>query len=173
MACGPRCSRTDVAWRRPPRPFVAQRDGQTALNLTPDERQALGRLLPQLGDLFDSPADPGVRRLFPTAYAADPERDADYQRLMREELVTSRSVALTTVLETLEATELDADQLNAWLQTLNAARLVLGTRLDVGEDEHPLPTPSDTDPEAAAHLTYLWLSELLEFATRAASDTLS
>jgi hypothetical protein len=162
-----------MAWRRPPRPFVAQRDGHTALNLTPDERQALGRLLPQLGDLFDTPADPGVRRLFPTAYPADPERDADYQRLMREELVTSRSVALTTVIETLEATELDADQLNAWLQTLNAARLVLGTRLDVGEDEHPLPTPSDTDPDAAAHLTYLWLSELLEFATRAASDTLS
>lgn len=162
-----------MVWRRPPRPFVAQRDGSVSLNLSDEERQMLARLLPQLSELLEAPDDPGLRRLFPTAYPDDPERDADYQRLMRDELLASRSHSLTTVIESLEVTELDGAQLDAWLQTLNAARLVLGTRLDVGEDDNPMVMPSDTDPDAAAHFTYLWLSELLEFATAAAMERLS
>ncbi len=162
-----------MVWRRPPRPFVAQRDGSVSLNLSDEERRMLARLLPQLSELLEAPDDPGLRRLFPTAYPDDPERDADYQRLMRDELLASRSHSLTTVIESLEVTELDGAQLDAWLQTLNAARLVLGTRLDVGEDDNPMVMPSDTDPDAAAHFTYLWLSELLEFATAAAMERLS
>ena len=38
--------------------------------------------------------DPSVRRLFPTAYHEDPERDREYQQLVRDELLERRLAAL-------------------------------------------------------------------------------
>lgn len=157
-------------WRRRQGPFVPLGNGRVALRLSDDERQVLANLLPQLADVVAEPDDPGARRLYPTAYPADPERDAEYHGLMRDELRTSRSGALQVVLDSLDATELDEGQLMAWLQTLNAGRLVLGTRLDVGEEDDPADGLDPDNPEAPAHLAYLWLSELLEHATRAASS---
>lgn len=160
-------------WRRRQGPFEVLPDGGVALRLTDDERQVLANLLPQLAGVLDEPDDPGARRLYPTAYPADPERDAEYHGLMRGELRTSRTTALQVVLDSLTETEIDEGQLMAWLQTLNAGRLVLGTRLDIGEEDDPTDGLDDPgDPDAPARLAYLWMSELLEHATRAATDTL-
>jgi hypothetical protein len=161
-----------MAWWRRSGPFVPLGDGRVALKLGEDEREVLGHLLPQLGGVLDDPDHPDVRRLFPTAYPNDAERDADYQRFMRDELATSRSVSLQTVLDTLGNTELSSDELSAWLQTLNAARLVLGTRLDVSEDDGPPWELDPDDPDTPTQVAYLWMSELLETATRAAMSGL-
>lgn len=175
-------------WRKPAGPFVSLGDGRFALRLDPDERRVLAGLLPQFADMLESPDDPDLRRLFPTAYPDDPELDAEYQGLMRDELRTSRSSAMDRVVASLEGEDLDATDMQSWLQTLNAARLVLGTRLAISEDEDPtegLYVPeadgpggrrgkrqmADT-PEAAARFAYLWLSELLEAAVAAADDDL-
>ena len=72
-----------------------------------------------------------MRRLFPTAYHDDPERDREYQQLVRDELLERRLAALATVEATAAADELDEEQLTGWLTALNDLRLVLGTRLDV------------------------------------------
>jgi len=159
-------------WRRRQGPFVATGDGRVALQLGDEERQVLANLLPQLADVLDEPDAPGARRLYPTAYPADPERDAEYHGLMRDELRSSRGTALQTVLDSLDADELDEGQLMAWLQTLNAGRLVLGTRLDVGEDDDPVAGLDPDNPDAPVRLAYLWLSELLEQATQAATSGL-
>lgn len=159
-------------WRRRQGPFVPLGDGRVALQLSDEERQVLANLLPQLADVLDEPDDPGARRLYPTAYPADAERDAEYHNLMRDELRTSRGTALQTVLDSIGATELDEGQVMAWLQTLNAGRLVLGTRLDVGEADDPADGLDPEDPDAPARLAYLWLSELLEQATVAAGSNL-
>ena len=76
-----------------------------------------------------------MRRLFPTAYHDDPERDREYQQLVRDELLERRLAALATVEATADADELDEAQLTGWLTALNDLRLVLGTRLDVSEDQ--------------------------------------
>ncbi len=175
-------------WRKPSGPFVSLGDGRFALRLDPDERRVLGGLLPQFADMLEGPDDPDLRRLFPTAYPNDPELDAEYQGLMRDELRTSRTSAMERVVASLDGEELDATDMQSWLQTLNAARLVLGTRLAISEDEDPteglfVPEPDDPGgrrrqprmadtPEAAARFTYLWLSELLEAAVTAAGDDL-
>jgi hypothetical protein len=175
-------------WRKPAGPFVSLGDGKFALRLDPDERRVLAGLLPQFAEMLESPDDPELRRLFPTAYPDDPERDAEYQGLMRDELRTSRTSAMDRVISSLDGEDLDATDMQSWLQTLNAARLVLGTRLAISEDEDPteglfVPEPegrrdgggqrqmADT-PEAAARFAYLWLSELLEAAVEAADDDL-
>ena len=67
------------------------------LHLGRDERALVVRLLDELRALLTEPADPElVRRLFPVVHPDDPEREAEYQRLMRDELVTSRLAGIET-----------------------------------------------------------------------------
>ncbi len=142
-----------------------------ALNLPSEERRVLRHLLPQLRELVTAPPtvqDERVRRLFPTAYPDDAERDAEYQRYMREELVTSRLAAIDRVEQSLDAKELDEGELVGWMQSVNAIRLVLGTMLDISE-ETDLTDIDQRDPSFADHALYAYLSGLLDEIVRALS----
>ena len=133
--------------------------GTYRLHLPEPERELLGNLVEQLRDLLmETTDDPSVRRLFPTAYNTDPERDREYQQLVRDELLERRLAALWTVEATLSADELDLEQTSAWLSALNDLRLVLGTRLDVGEE---LIEVDADDPDAPAYAVYEYLAFLL------------
>ncbi len=101
--------------------------------------------------------NPGLHRLFPTAYADDPERDAGYQVLARGELIDGRRTSLTTVIETAEADEFDGDTLDAWMRVVNDLRLVLGTNLNVSESVDWSPPPE----LESMYVVYQWLSILL------------
>jgi hypothetical protein len=133
------------------------------VDLPTPERDVLARLLPQLRQLVSGEGDDDgrSRRLFPTAYAQDAEADADYQRLMREELVASRLAAIDTVEESLQARELDESQLVAWMASVNSLRLVLGTMLDVSEELDLSRLPADTT-DLESYALYAYLSALLE-----------
>src|SRR5947209_5095809 len=78
--------------------------------------------------------DPSLRRLFPTAYPDDAERDREYRQLVGDELVERRRAALDTLLATVDASSVSEDDLAAWMGAINDLRLVLGTRLDVSEE---------------------------------------
>jgi len=138
-----------------------------ALELGRAERQLLELLTGELQVLLvDHPDDPGLRRLFPTAYHDDPQRDAEYQILARSELTDARLQALVTVQETLSATTLSDEQLQAWMTTINQLRLVLGTRLDIGEDDEDI---DPDDPDGQERLVYHWLSGVLAMIIDAAT----
>jgi hypothetical protein len=133
--------------------------GRYEVKLRPSERVLMGDLVVQLREqLLASTDDPSVRRLFPPAYPDDPERDAGYQVLTRDELLEHRLAALDTVEGSLDGNELDDGGLSAWMSTLNSLRLVLGTRLDVDEE---LPALADDDPLAPAYAVYEYLGWLL------------
>jgi hypothetical protein len=135
------------------------RHGTYALRLPGPERELLASLVDQLRELLEvTTDDPSVRRLFPTAYHEDPERDREYQQLARDELLERRLAALATVEATADAAELDEAQLTGWLTALNDLRLVLGTRLDVSEDQEHL---DEDDPLAPAMAVYGYLGVLL------------
>jgi hypothetical protein len=148
------------------------RSGGFRLNIEDGERQLIVRLMGELREvtLRSDPDGPGLRRLFPTAYHDDPEADAEYQRLMREELVASRLAGIETVTTALAAPEMTADELYATMQGVNSLRLVLGTLLDVGEDHEPL-TVTDEDPHAAEAHLYDYLSWLLDHIVGALSGS--
>jgi hypothetical protein len=134
-------------------------EGRYLVRLRPNERVLVADLVGQLREqLLASTDDPSVRRLFPPAYPDDPERDAGYQVLTRDELLEHRLAALDTVEESLDGDELDDEGLRAWMSTLNSLRLVLGTRLDVDEE---LPALADDDPLAPAYAVYEYLGWLL------------
>jgi Domain of unknown function (DUF2017) len=141
---------------------IVGRDGRYEVRL-PDEERALVRGL--LGDLRAllslGPDDPRVRRLFPEAYADDADRQAEYNQLTREELQSGRLAAVDVVEATVDERELTAEQMTAWMQAVNALRLVLGTMLDITEDDHSLALERD-DPDAPTMALYGYLGVLLE-----------
>ena len=146
------------------------RDGGYEIDLPEPERALLGNLAAQLREVLEETTDdPSVRRLFPTAYHEDPERDREYQQLVRDELLTRRLAALASLDATLTEERLDEDQLSAWLSSLNDLRLVLGTRLDVSEEL--LDIEAD-DPDAPAYAVYEYLGFLLTEVVDAMTDGL-
>ncbi len=107
--------------------------------------ESIPGLLVALGDQLDEVLDsdtPELRRLFPTAYTDDEEKDAGYQILARSELSDARRAAISTVQQTHDNEVLTEDELTDWMALTNDLRLVLGTKLDVAEDD----TYDDLDP---------------------------
>lgn len=144
------------------------------LNLGAEEIDLLLHLIGEVRDLIssDDPATaPLRRRLFPPAYhlEADAEAEAEYQRFMRDELVTSRLEAIAAVEACLaegQGTVMSEAQVDGFVRSLNAVRLVLGTLLDISDDHDPDRLAPD-DPLFAEHQLYLFLSWLLEMTLSA------
>jgi len=147
------------------------RSGHYDLRLPDPERELLGNLVSQLRQLVADPAaaerDPSLRRLFPTAYPDDEEREAEYRAMVGDELRDSRLQALETVERSLAATRVEEEQLVAWMGAVNDVRLVLGTRLDVTEETTFDVDPQD--PDAPLLAAYAYLGYLLEEMVEALS----
>jgi Domain of unknown function (DUF2017) len=146
------------------RPFAAV-EGGFAPNLSADERELLSSLPTQLRELLGANDGSSTRRLFPAAYNNDPERDAEFHELMREDLVETKMRSAQALADTARLPVLTEDQLLAWMGAVNDLRLVIGTQLDVQED-----TERDLDPDhpdGYRFLVYGWLSQLLERIVRA------
>jgi len=147
-----------------------------SLNIDSDDRKTLNTLLEQLRDVLmnDSSSDI-ARRLFPAAYHQDEQHEQEYQRLMRDELLSSRlsSLSLATSLLEREATagkvELTADELDALMRSINSLRLVLGTLLDVDEDEFDAHL-EEGDPAYGQYQLYSYLGWLLDWIVTAQTE---
>ena len=156
--------------------YATTKHGAThwVLNLGADERAVIERLLTELRALLtsDDDASPLLQRLFPTAYPDDEEKEAEYQRLMREELVTSRVFQLDAVAGILsdDDAHLDEGQVIALMQSVNAVRVVLGTMLDVGEDDE-IGAGDVADEFEAERQLYGFLSWLLDWIVRSLQET--
>jgi hypothetical protein len=122
----------------------------------------LRHLAPQFKALLDDPDQPVLTRLFPPAYSetAHVEQQVEYRRLMQEDLVARHREELDLLVETAGAEHLTEDQLQAWARALNSLRLVLGTFLDVQEDDEGR-TPQSVEESLYRWLTYL-LGEAIE-----------
>ena len=105
-----------------------------------------------------------VRRLYPTAYPDDEKLEAGYKELVHDQLLMARLDGIDKVQATLDDEEITIDIADHWMNTINQCRLVLGTRLDVGEQEHAI---DEDDPDAQAKVIYQVLSHILEELTHA------
>ena len=141
------------------------RSGRYQIKIDAEERDLLRSLPGQLAELLGSD-DPGLNRLFPTAYTHDPERNAEYHRLMRDDLLERHRGALAVMTETIDAQDLDEEQLLSWMRAVNQMRLVLGTRLDVTEDMYDAGVDPG-DPRAPAFALYSYLGFLQEHIVQA------
>jgi hypothetical protein len=153
------------------RRFVRNGSGEYGVRLRAEERALLASLPDQLETLVADGRSAATARLFPPAYAAEPKLEAEYQRLMSDELVRRRQATLATVKDTIGRDQLTEAELHAWVGVFNDVRLVLGTLLDVSEDSDIL----DVDPESEdmpQRIAYVVLSEIVEEAVRALTSGL-
>lgn len=149
-------------------PIRARSDGRFDVELPPEVRQTIADLAAGLEELVTQDV-PETKRLFPTAYPDDPEKDAGYQIFARDQLIEQRSETAEILRRTAHNDILTADELGAWMGAVNDARLVLGTRLDVSEDDQDI---NFDDPDAEAHILYHQLGVLLHHMVEAMSTTL-
>jgi hypothetical protein len=155
---------------------VRTKGGGFVVDLGSDETALVRRLTGELRALLTDP-DPGdeaqrlIVRLFPVAYPDDEEMEAEYQRLMREELVQSKLAAFDVIDDVLAArTVIDEGQLVAVMQSINSIRLVLGVMLDVSDDPD-VDEVAEGEEDSPEYALYSYLSWLLEWCVRALSGT--
>ncbi|PQZ61121.1 MULTISPECIES: DUF2017 family protein [unclassified Microbacterium] len=143
----------------------------------------LAQLVDDFIELIDTSrgsADPAIDRLTPTPYPDDPDSAADFADSTREDLLDRRLIEARRVRAALgevggradaldEADPLAArelvvptDEIDFWLRTLTAIRLVIATRLGITSDEQA--------GEDGRHDVYDWLGYRLELLIQAADE---
>jgi DNA-binding transcriptional regulator YhcF (GntR family) len=153
------------------RTFQAKGPDRFVVNLGSDEREVIKAVCEDLDSVLDDgDANPAVRRLFPAAHATDAEVDRQYQDMVHDDLLSSRREILAAVAASSDSRELDRATLEQWMVGLNAVRLVLGTVLDVSEDE--LPDLQPDDPQLPAWAVYEFLGSVVDAAVHALAATL-
>ena len=111
--------------------------------------------------------DPALLRLLPDAYPDDDDASSEFRRFTERDLRSAKVRHAVRVRESVAAREtpiaIAGEDVTAWLGFLNDARLVIGTRLGVTEENHEeLAELPDDDPRAALFGVYGWLTYLQE-----------
>lgn len=153
MACGRPCKRT-------PNVFTRELNGQITLTLDPTECEVLTALFEQMSELLSELGgqestdpleamlgmngstqisdDPALARLFPDGYCDDEHASADFRRFTEQDLRQEKTAALTQIRIALQSNEdttvVSPLQAQSWLKTINDLRLVLGTRLEITQE---------------------------------------
>jgi Domain of unknown function (DUF2017) len=160
---------------RKPRPPVEREGSHFRINIGRDERELIRRLMAEMRTLLteSDDGDGRLQRIFPAAYhqPGDGAFNVEYQRLMRDEILTSRLKGLDAVDTFLQNAAgdravLSEAQMMAFLQALNGVRLVLGTMLDITED-HDIGGVDENDPLVNEYNLYDFLSWILDWSVRA------
>jgi hypothetical protein len=146
-----------------------RREGEGfVLEVDAEDRTTLVGLIGQLRDEIAADGrSEHLRRLFPAAYHDHAEHEAEYQRLVHEDLASTRLASMVTVGEVLgrdpgsDEIALGEDDLDALMRALNDLRLVIGTLLDVSEDTDAGDVGPD-DPDFGHFQLYGYLGWLLE-----------
>jgi hypothetical protein len=143
----------------------------------------LAQLVGEFRDLLASAdaRDEALNRLTPNPYPDDANAAREFADGTRTDLLDRRGADALTVHKALAEFRIDGDEISeeealrvqdlvvapqdvdAWLRTLNAIRLVIASRLEIdGEDDH--------DPDDPRYGVYDWLGYRLELLIQAAED---
>ncbi|MFT4156554.1 MAG: DUF2017 family protein [Microbacterium sp.] len=164
--------------------------GSVRMSLTPLECAQLRRLVDEFSELIgpdSTPEDPAVARLTPSAYPDDSGAARDFRSATRADLIARRADDARIVNAALSSTEncvtdnpaewmpaaalseqeleIPASDVDSWMRTLTAIRLVLATRIGIIEEQ-------DHDPADVRFTLYDWLGYRLETLVQAADDQL-
>lgn len=150
-------------------------EGMHLLQLVDDFRELVGA--------DRSATDPALQRLTPRVYPDDAEASRAFAESTRDDLLDRRLLDADTVRLTLGAFDIDPDavtedaalepielviaetQVDAWLRTLTAIRLVIAERLDIASDDEP-----EHDERDERFGIYDWLGCRLEVLIQAADE---
>lgn len=158
--------------------------GIVQVRLAPAEELQLRHLIEDFRELIGAErdsADPAVARLTPSPYPGDSDAAHEFRAATEDDLLGRRDADAVTVVAALASTEqelvtmaeeklfaerergIPVEDLDAWLRTLTALRLVIATRLGIDREEHH-------DPDDARFGVYDWLGYRLELLIEAAEE---
>jgi len=101
-----------------------------------------------------------MKRLFPSAYHDDERLNDEYRRLTHGDIADSHIAAIDDAIALLAPDRVfTTSELERFVRAINAMRLVLGTLLDVSEDDPE--DFDDDDPAAPQRQVYDYLGWLL------------
>ncbi len=150
------------------RMFVVK-DGELVVRLDDSLRALLRTVTEELREVLLVNDPELTKRLYPTAYPDDEKLNSDYQEMVHDQLLMQRLDGIDELQATIDDEVITMDTADSWMNTINQIRLVLGTKLDVTEDDHEI---DEEDPEARSRLIYQVLSHILEELTRARTSSL-
>jgi len=150
-----------------PRPLVEAVDGGFRVNLSRIEQRVLQQAFDDLRVMIVND-DPSTKRLTPTAYVDDPALDEEYREMVGDDLQASQLAAFDVVERSIDGSTVSRDELESWMRSVNAVRLVIGTQLDVGEERIEV---DKTDPDYPRYVVYDFLSNLLAWIVDALQST--
>ena len=153
--------RVDLVFRRM---FVLNRQGQISVRLDETMRSLITHVSEELRQVLLVEDPELTRRLYPTAYTDDEEAEGDYQEVVHDQLLMQRLDDIDQLQASIENEEISIELADAWMNTINQVRLVLGTKLDVGEEPADI---DEEDPDSRSHMIYQVLSHILEELTNA------
>lgn len=140
------------------------------LTLDDNSREVVVHLLGELrGELEQAkaatPSDmaPHMKRLFPTAYHNDEQHNDEYRRLTHSDIADAHLSAIDDAVVLLTPQRVfTRDELERFMRAINGLRLVLGTVLDISEDDYD---HTEDDPEVTPQRdVYNYLGWLLHTA---------
>jgi len=142
-------------------------EGGLRLTIDNHSRDVVVHLLGELRNEIESaksaaPAAiaPHMKRLFPSAYHSDEKLNEEYLRLTHDDLADTHLSTIDQALELMSPGRLFSnDDLSGFVRAINTMRLVLGTLLDVSEDDPE--DFDDDDPAAPQRHVYDYLGWLL------------
>ena len=112
--------------------------------------------------------DPAVARLLPDAYH-DPDDAREFRRFTENDLRQAKMQHAMTVVGEIERSgeKVAVTSTDSWLGLLNDARIAIGTRIQISEDNHEeLAGLPDDDPRSGLFHVYDWLTFLQESLVR-------
>jgi len=149
-------------------------DGGLRLAIDDHSRKVVVHLLGELRSEVEEAkvASPGnlaahMKRLFPSAYHDDERLNDEYRRLTHGDIADSHIAAIDDAIALLAPDRVfTTSELERFVRAINAMRLVLGTLLDVSEDDSEdddstAETDSSDDPTVMQRQVYDYLGWLL------------
>jgi len=109
-----------------PQPLVEPVEGGYRVNLSRIEQRVLQQAFDDLRVMIAND-DPSTRRLTPTAHVDDPALDEEYRRMVGDDLRASQLAAFDVVEHSIDGSTVSRDELESWMRSVNAVRLVIGT----------------------------------------------
>lgn len=161
--------------------FKSGLGGKLTLKLDAAELGVLTQLFDQMAELLEDPdsennsdplakllnmsgstqisEDPALARLFPDGYSGDEHASADFRRFTEQDLRAQKIAALSVARETLAEwsgkSTVTPQQAQHWLKALNDLRLVLGTRLEITDEDDGYHDSDEPGIQLYNYLTYL------------------
>ncbi|HJP15468.1 MAG TPA: DUF2017 family protein [Acidimicrobiales bacterium] len=146
--------------------FLGKPDlNQIEICLDAESREILLELVNQFRSTLLGDADQSLERLYPPAYPEDPKLNAEYDDLVHDDLLREKLESIDVLESTIWLEFVELEAFFAWMSIINSVRLVLGTRLNVSEEDE-FDFEQIDDPEQTL---FVWLAMLLDEAVTAST----